>query len=558
MTDGAVVQEAPGIYHGYTSVEGGWGAAKPYTVYFYLETSAPAVSVIDTHRAKNLLFEGIDTLTVRVGISFLSEEKARQNAMSVEHDFDKVRADLASAWNAYLSKVELSDDIAPDVRTMFYTGLYHSMLIPSNRTGEWAACDPEEIYYDDYFTLWDTYRTVMPLVTILSPGKVSEMINGLLTIWRHDGYMPDGRAGNANTAVQGSTNADVVIADAYFKGITGIDYEEALKAMKTDAYEEPAAKGRLIGEGRAGLNDYIRYGYVPSDRYSCAGSRTTDYAYSDWLIARVAEALGGHEELVRDLDGRAGNWRNVWDKDAEYAGFRGYMVPRGVDGTFADSIMYTRIPPVAVAVRETTTPKKVLNATWNPQFYEANGLESWLCVPHDIPSVIELVGGEKIFYDRLEYAFDGGHVDWGNEPSFLTPCLYHWVGRPDRSYDRVSFIMKQFMAAPLGIPGNDDAGAMSSWYAFHVLGLYPNAGQPYYILHTPSARKSTIHLSNGRSFTIKATGISEENRFIRSARLNGRDYPYSTISHALLMQGGVLEYSMGCEPADWGTEMFPE
>ena len=554
VTDGDVIQDTPSSWHGYTAVSGGWGAAKPYKVYFYMETSAPVSSTFETPRAVNLLFDE-NTVTVRIGVSFLSEEKARENAMTVEYDFDKVRADLADAWNGYLSKMEISEEVPDSVRTLFYTGLYHSILLPSERTGEWAACDPSEIYYDDYFTLWDTYRTVMPLVTILEPSRMAELINSLLTIWKYDGYMPDGRAGNANTAVQGSTNADVVIADAFFKGVDGIDYETALKAMLTDAYVDPVPDGTFSGQGRVGLDAYIKYGYVPSDLYKRGGSRTTDYAYSDWNIARVAEALG-HKDVAEDLYKRAGNWRNIWDKDAEYAGFRGYMVPRDTAGVFADSIMYSRIPPVAVAVRETTTPKGVLNKAWNPQFYEANSLESWLCVPHEIPALIELCGGEEKFFERLEYAFDGGHVDPGNEPSFLTPCLYNWVGRPDRTYDRVKAIMREFRAIPLGIPGNDDAGGMSSWYVFHTLGLYPNAGQPYYILHTPAARKSVIHLSNGKTFTIKAEGLSDDCCVIRSATLNGKPYPYSSISHDLMMQGGTLVYKMGTEPGDWGKEMF--
>lgn len=553
VTDGSVTQLSPTSWTGYNSIEGGWGAAKPYTVYFYMESSVPAVSGIDTPRARNLLFDA-DTVTVRIGVSFLSEEKARANAMSVEHDFDVVRAALADAWNGYLSKMEISPEVPDSLRTLFYTGLYHSLLLPSERTGEWSACNPSETYYDDYFTLWDTYRTVMPLVTLLDPARMAGIINGLLTIWKYDGYMPDGRAGNANVAVQGSTNADVVIADAFFKGVEGIDYELALKAMLKDAYVDPAPGKTFSGAGRVGLDAYIKYGYVPSDLFKRGGSRTTDYAYSDWNIARVAGALG-HKEVAEDLYKRAGNWRNIWDKDAEYAGFRGYMVPRDTAGVFADSIMYSRIPPVAVAVRETVEPKGALNRAWNPQFYEANSLESWLCVPHDIDGLIELCGGKDVFFDRLEYAFDGGHVDPGNEPSFLTPCLYHWVGRPDRTYDRVKAIMDEFRAVPLGIPGNDDAGGMSSWYVFHTLGLYPNAGQPYYLLHTPTARRTVMHLSNDRTFTIKAEGLSEKCRVIRSATLNGKPYPYSTISHDTLMQGGTLVYKMGTEPGGWGQEM---
>lgn len=556
VTDAGITLESPHSVSGFTTVAGGWGTALPYTIYFYMETSADCQARISTPNAFNLLFD-TDTLGVRIGVSYVSVDKARENAMTVGTDFEKVESDLVATWNDVLSRIEIDPATPEDLKVQFYTGIYHTLIMPTRRTGEWDACGPDEVYYDDYMTLWDTFRTAMPLMTILDPSYITEQVNGLLTIWRHEGIMPDGREGNASVAVQGSTNADIVIADAFFKGIGGIDYEEALKAMLVDAYNDPGNSDLLSGKGRAGLDAFVKYGYVPSDMYRLAGSRTTDYSYCDWLIARVADSLG-HKDVADDLYKRAGNWKNLWDADAEFEGNKGFLVPRDSEGVFADSIMYWRTPPSAVSVRKTVEPKPVLNKAWNPHFYEANSLESWLCVPHDIPGLIELCGGEETFLKRLEYTFDGQHVDPGNEPSFMSTCLYNWVGRPDRTYDRVRVFMDMFFNGPCGIPGNDDSGAMSSWLAFHILGIYPNTGQPWYYLHTPSVRFFTIHLANGKDLKVKARGLSAKRKYIRSARLNGKDYPYCAISHEALMDGGTLVYRMGRKPGRWGSKMFAE
>ena len=548
----AVWEESdPFTVSGYTVTDGGVGHTVPYTVYYFISLSAPAVQCVRTDKAVNLVFDE-DVVTARVGISYLSAEKARANAGTVPDDFSKAEKALRDAWKPILSRVRVPRDTPESLKKMLYTGLFHVCQMPTDRTGEVPGGAPVD--YDDYYALWDTYRTVMPLLTILDAQRTADIVGGMLEIWKREGYLPDLRAGGVNGSVQGGTTADAVISDAFFKGVPGIDYETALDAMLTDAYKDPGEKGGF--EGRTGLDDYIRLGYVPSDRYIRAGSRTVDYSFLDALISKMADSLG-RKDVAADLERRSHNWKNVWDSQARALGFEGFMVPKGEDGTFADSIMLLRIPPEGVAVHEKVTSKG-LDGSWRLQFYEANAVESSLCVPHDVDGLIALCGGREEFERRLDAFFDGGYIDAGNEPSFLSSCLYHWVGRPDRSYDRVRELMDGFFAGPCGIPGNDDSGAMSAWYIFHALGLYPDAGFPFYILHTPAVPESEILLSNGRRFRIVARWLSLQNRFITAATLDGKPYPYSTLSHEDLMKGGTLVLTMGPERGTWGEKMFRE
>jgi putative alpha-1,2-mannosidase len=189
-------------------------------------------------------------------------------------------------------------------------------------------------------------------------------------------------------------------------------------------------------------------------------------------------------------------------------------------------------------------------------FYEATSWEYSLSIPHDVPGLISKSGGKEAFDKRLDTFFEKNYYNVNNEPSFLTPCLYHWIGRPDKSSDRIHTIIKNhFNDSPGGLPGNDDSGAMSSWLAFHMMGLYPNAGQDYYLINTPILKETTFLLQNGKTFSIKAPKLSEKNRYIRSIQLNGKDYPYSTLRHKDILAGGELILEMGSKPGHWGKEL---
>ena len=173
-----------------------------------------------------------------------------------------------------------------------------------------------------------------------------------------------------------------------------------------------------------------------------------------------------------------------------------------------------------------------------------------------MPGLIEKCGGAADFEKRLDIFFDKGFFNVNNEPSFLTPCLYHWLGKPWRSSDRIrEIIAKNYNDGPVGLPGNDDSGAMSSWLACHMIGLYPNAGQDYYLIHTPLLESTTFHLEGGKEFKVVAKGLSDKNCYIQGVTLNGKDYPYSVLRHKDIMTGGELVLKMGKKPGNWGKEL---
>ncbi len=561
---------------GYSRIRGGWNNGRAYTVYFYAETSVPFTtaatwrnSEIGSERSRadhgdktGALLEfadGTSSVEVRVGISFLSELKARENAMNDTQDknFDAVLAGLIDSWEGLLNRIELGPSATEAQKRMFYTALYHTMIMPADRTGENPLWNDPMPYYDDFYAIWDTYRTSMPLITLIDPVRQAEIVNSLVNIGRRDGYMPDARSGNANGRTQGGSNAEIVIADAFAKKLPGVDYEAALQAMLKDATVDPG--GNHEAEGRGGLTEYLALGYVPHgiDR---AGNRTVEYSFCDWAIAQVAKGLG-HNDLYDRYMKQSGSWRNLWRKDYEHDGARGFIMPRDRDGNWLDSIPYghSRLVKPKFEYTPLTFEGPWYTPWWSMFFYEASSWEYSLSIPHDVPGLIEICGGPDAMRSRLDTFFDKNYFNVNNEPSFLSPCLYHWLGRPDLTSERVADILAEnYSDTPAGLPGNDDSGAMSSWLAFHMTGLYPNAGHDYYLIHSPVLESTTFHLADGKDFTIRAIDFSPENRYIVSATLNGRDYPWSTISHADISAGGVLELKMGAAPASWGKQMWPD
>jgi predicted alpha-1,2-mannosidase len=548
---------------GYTRIRGGWNNGKAYTVYFYAEADTPFTEVrtwkdgcISTELSQydsgqktgvNLRFGGDGRrLQLKVGISFISPLKARQNARSEisDWDFDRVRQATLDQWEALLGKIQIDPNTSDAYKRMFYTGLYHTLIMPVDRTGECPLWNDPVPYYDDYYAIWDTYRTSSPLITLLDPSRQADIINSLLIIYKRDGYMPDARSGNSNGRTQGGSNAEIMIADAYAKGLEGIDYEYALQAMLKDATVPPG--GNEEAEGRGGLLPYLRLGYVPwgIDR---AGNRTVEYAFCDYAIAQVAKGLG-HDSLAAEYLRRSGNWRNLWRSDYEYDGVRGFILPRDEQGRWLDELPFghSRLQHPTYRYTPVTAEGPWYTPWWGTFFYEASSWEYSLSIPHDVEGLIAQCGGADAFQSRLDRFFDQGYYNVNNEPSFLTPCLYHWIGRPDRSSDRVlQIIAKHYSDTPGGLPGNDDSGAMSSWLVFHMMGLYPNAGLDYYLIHTPVIASSTLTLANGRTFTIQAEGLSEKNRYVQSATLNGAEHSMAFLTHQELMAGGVLKLKMG-------------
>ena len=327
---------------GFQTIRGGWNNGGPYTVYFRLQADHPFVRTDLSRGPGGRTVAAMDfgpearEVELRIGISFLDESKAGENLSQVaDRSFAQVRSDCLAQWEQLLGRVELGRRTPDRLRRMFYTALYHTMLMPVDRTGEWAPAAPDEVYYDDYYALWDTYRTSLPLITLLDPARERDIVNAMLTICRHDGYLPDARSGNANGRTQGGSNAEIVIADAFSKGLDGIDYGQALEAMIRDAEVPPADDE---AEGRGGLEDYRSLGYIPWGTPR-AGNRTLEYAHCDAALATVARGLG-REDLYEKYHARSGNWRNLWRPDYEDGGVRGFILPRAADGSWLDTLSF--------------------------------------------------------------------------------------------------------------------------------------------------------------------------------------------------------------------------
>lgn len=559
---------------GYTRIRGGWNNGRAYTVYFYAETDKPFMRTAtwkadkisdaryqsDSQQKTGALLQfkqSEEVVQLKVGISFLSSLKARENAHAdIPHwSFDEVHSQLLNQWEALLSKIEISPRTPEAQKRMFYTALYHTMIMPVDRTGEnplWADAEP---YYDDFYAIWDTYRTSSPLITLIDPARETDIVRSLINIYKRDGYMPDARSGNSNGRTQGGSNAEIVIADAFVKGLKGIDYELGLEAMLKDATVDPG--DRHEAEGRGGLTPYLQLGYIPYG-IPRAGNRTVEYSFCDYAIAAVAKGLG-KDDLYRHYLKQSGNWKNLWRKDYEHAGVRGFILPRDEQGKWLDDIVYgeSRLQKPTFRYTPVTFEGPWYTPWWSMFFYEASSWEYSLSIPHDVPGLIEQCGGAAKFEDRLDIFFDRGFFNVNNEPSFLSPCLYHWIGKPHRSSDRVlEIIGKNYSDGAAGLPGNDDSGAMSSWLAFHMMGLYPNAGHDYYLIHTPLLEEATFRLEDGKAFRISTQGLSEKNKYIQSVTLNGKDYPYSAIRHPDIVGGGELILKMGRKPGEWGKQLL--
>ena len=540
---GAEIERADGNQiRGYTTVRGGWNNGDAYTVFFCLVADKPfAMQLSDSRQQATLHFT--DTLVeVRVGISFVSTMQAARNARDVsDNTFELQLGELRVAWQQLLGRIVLNNATTAQQR-MFYTALYHTMLMPVDRSGENPKWN-DLPYYDDYYAIWDTYRTSSPLLTLIAPQRQRDIIRSMLNIYRREGYMPEARSGNCNGRTQGGSNAEVVIADACVKGLEGIDYELALQAMLKDATVPPG--GNEEKEGRGGLTEYNTLGYIPYgiDR---AGTRTIEYAYDDYCIAEVAQRLG-YDDVAATYRQKAANWKNLWRADYEFEGMKGFIMPKDREGQWLDSVPWghSKVFHPRILYTPTTKVAPWYLPWWSTFFYEATSEEYSLSIPHDVPGLIEACGGEEAFRERLDLFFQEGYYNVANEPSFLTPCLYHWIGRPDLSTQRVHRIIDTWYTdMPDGLPGNDDSGAMSSWLAFHMMGLYPNAGQDYYLVNLPVLGNGyTMTLPNGNTLEVVVKGkVNLYDYTYDYATFNGVRLDDARITHSQFMQGGKLVF----------------
>ena len=547
---------------GYSTVKGGWNMGGPYTVYFYAQTDTPSEGfstwkgttllpdnqVDATGTEKTGVYLRFNTtaeqkVKVKVGISFISTQRAKENISELPSwEFDDIRNAAIAKWENVLNRVNVEG--TDNDKTIFYTAIHHAFLQPTDRTGENPLWESTEPYFDDFYAIWDTFRATHPLFALISPSRQADMVRSMIDIYKNEGYMPDARSGNSNGRVQGGSNCDVLIADAIVKNLTGIDYEKGLAAMIKNAEVEPENPRQ---EGRGGISDYNTKGYV-STAFERSGTRTFEYAYCDYAIATVAKALG-KEDIYQKYLRRSNNWKNLWNDNIESLGYKGFLWPRKSNGDWVNQNDYDVFR----------------GGGWEGVIYESYPWEMSFYAPHDMDGLIARCGGKEMFLKRLDTyfthaeKFDQNHYiglfQVSNEPGFLVPTLYNYVNRPDKTAEIVRRVLStKYSTQPWGLPGNDDSGSMSAWYAFHAMGFFPNAGQDVYLISSPVFTKTTIKLENGKTFEILAPETNATNIYVQSVKLNGEPLNRCWLKHEEIINGGTLEFVMGDKPSDWAFD----
>ncbi|KAK8236284.1 glycosyl hydrolase family 92-domain-containing protein [Phyllosticta capitalensis] len=541
-------------------------------------------------------------LEAKVGISYESAEKACSYVASeipASKSFDDVVAEARDEWEErVLGSVIVEDDGSPEsqnetLKKMLYSALYQTGLMPTDKTGEnpWWESDESKPYFDDHYTLWDTYRATLPLFHILYTSTYSRIVKGLINIFKYEGYLPAGRAANWNGRVQGGTHADIVLADAFVKSVfsyptngtrgrgelslSDSDWADAYAAVVKDAdvlparNVDPVAFDGATKEGRGALDEQLRLRFLTRN-HTRSLSRGVEYPQNDfavWSIATGLQALGQLPSSSSSSDvsryrSRADWWQEQWNPGANttldgVGKFTGFVGARNADGSwnFTDY-----------------EPRSCGKCGWGSDIYEAKVWEtSFAAAPHDMAKIVELMGGDEAFVKRLDASFlpgfgtsvgannDAGSALFnpGNEPSFLTPFLYTYVPLSHHlTVNQTRFIVDAYYdASRSGYPGNIDSGALPAWLIWNLLGFYPVAGQPLYLLSAPRFPAVSVRLFYGtpleRTLRVTAKGLSPTNMYVQGVTLNGRSVDRAWLSHEELGEGGELSFEMGTQPVGW-------
>ncbi len=482
----------------------------------------------------NFVTQKGEKLLIKVGTSAVSIEGARKNLNAEIQDwnFDKVVKDTRKAWNKELSRIEVDGGRSEDQKN-FYTSMYHAFLNPNlfmDVDGKYRGTDHKvhEVHgFTNYtvFSLWDTFRALHPLFTIIDQKRTNDFIRTLLQIYDDGGRLPMWPlAGNYTDDMLGYHSVPV-IADAFVKGIRNYDLKKAYTAVKHSAEMD-----------KLGLKYYKKIGFLPCDRQGESVSKTLEYCYDDWCISQMAKELGSKDDYL-NYNQRAHNYENVFDPST------GFMRGKKMDRSW--------LSPFDPLV--------------NSAYSEGNAYQ-YMFVPHDVKGLIALEGGDKLFSKWLDVLFslkkgndERGSIGqyWhGNEPGHHLAYLYDYVGEPWKTQKLVRKILTElYRDKPEGLAGNEDCGQMSGWFILSSMGFYSVApGQMLYAIGTPLFDKTVIHLENGKKFVIKANHNSQANFYIQSATLNDKAFGNSYINHNDIMNGSELVFELGPEPNEkWGS-----
>ncbi len=478
--------------------------------------------------------KGTKTILAKVATSFISIEQARQNLKEEINTktFDEVAQATQSQWDEYLGRLAI-DSARKRNLSIFYTAMYHTMLFPRqfSEYGKYYSAFDDKVHtgvsYNDY-SLWDTYRAEHPLLILTAPEHVPGMVQSLIQMYEEGGYMPKW-PNPTYTGIMIATHADAVIADALVKGVKGFDLQKAYEACMKDAMV-PSGNDSVnrwadrapfsFIEAREGLSWYKKLGYVPVDKTNESVSNTLEGAYDDFCVAQVAKAVG----KLADYDtlmARSKYYVNVYNPAT------GMMTPRNADGTWG------------------ADPKA--------GFTEGSPWTYLFAVQHDIPGLINLMGGKENFIQKLKQNFRGVHYIHMNEPGHHYTYLYDYVGESWRTQKLVA-LNRRFLYRnnPDGMDGDDDCGQMSAWYVFSALGFYPvTPGTDVYAIGTPQFPKATIYFdpaNREKKFEIIANKVSVRNKYIQSITLNGKKLDSPFLKHGDIINGGRIEFEMGSKP----------
>ncbi len=480
-----------------------------------------------------------ERIEVSVGVSFVSIANARENLDKEQHgmSFDSIRNEARERWNADLSRIEVEGG-TDSQKQVFYTALYHALIHPNilnDINGQYPIMESDgvgtvEAGHNRYtvFSLWDTYRNVHQLLTLLYPDRQTDMVRSMIDIYKEWGWMPKWELYGRETFTMEGDPAIPVIVDTWRKGLRDFDMDTAYEAFRKSA-ETPGAQNKM----RPDIDSYKTVGYIPLGLYSGDNSgdnsvsHALEYYVADNALAWLA-ADRGDKAFADTLIKRSRGYKNYYSKES------GTLRPVCQDGTF--------LTPFDPTQGENFEPV--------PGFHEGTAWNYTFFVPHDIPGLARLMGGNKKFVDKLQMVFDKGYYDPANEPDIAYPYLFsRFKGEEWRTQKLVAELLaKHFTTEPDGIPGNDDTGTMSAWALFSMMGFYPDVpGVPEYTLTTPVFDKVTLHIDpayhNGvDKLILETTNPDVKSDYIKSIAIGGKKIPYR-ITHDQLIHGGKIEFT---------------